>query len=194
MRDNVDDVIIHCSSKKQAESVLDLICKRLERCKLQLHPEKTRIVYCKDEDRKENVESIKFDFLGYTFRPRLAKNKYGKHFVSFLPAVSNKAKNKIRKTIKQWRLHPITWTTLERIANKINPILRGWVQYYGRFYKSELYQPLRNVERYLILWARRKFKKLSRHGRNAKLFIGGVRERSPKLFVHWQLGLGSKAK
>lgn len=190
----VDDAIVHCSSKKQAEFLLEMIRKRFERCKLQLHPEKTKIVYCKDVDRKEDVGNIKFDFLGFTFRPRLAKNKYGKHFVNFLPAISNKAKNKIQKTIKLWRLHLITWTTLENMAEKINPILRGWVQYYGRFYKSELYKPLRNVERYLVLWARKKFKKLGRHGRNAKQFMGSVRERSPKLFVHWQLGLGSKAK
>lgn len=190
----VDDAIVHCSSKKQAEFVLEMIRKRLERCKLQLHSEKTKIIYCKDTDRKEDVVNIKFDFLGFTFRPRLAKNKYGKHFVNFLPAISNRAKNKMQKMIKQWRLHLITWTTLENMAEKINPIMRGWVQYYGRFYKSELYKPLRNVERYLILWARKKFKKLSQHGRNAKRFMGSVRERSPKLFVHWQLGLGSKAK
>src|SRR5262249_44161776 len=150
--------------------VLEMIRKRFERCKLQLHPEKTKIVYCKDADRKEDAENIKFDFLGFTFRPRLAKNKYGKHFVNFLPAISSKAKNKIQKTIKLWRLYLITWTTLENMAEKINPVLRGWVQYYGRFYKSELYKPLRNVERYLVLWARKKFKKLSRHGRNAKQF------------------------
>ena len=117
-------------------------------------------------DEKENpIES--FDFLGYTFRPRRAKNKHGKYFISFLPAISNKAKSRIRETIRGWRIHLITWTSLEKIAEKVNPVLRGWYQYYGRFYKSEMYPVLRNVERYLVLWARRKYKKLARHGQKS---------------------------
>ncbi len=188
-----DDVLVHCKTEQQAELMLRAIEKRLAQCKLELHPEKTRIVYCRDDGRRKNYPKESFDFLGYTFRPRRAKNKHGKYFVSFLPAISNKAKNKIRKAIREWRIHLITWTTLENIADKINPVVRGWYQYYGRFYKSEVYPVLRNVERYLTLWVRRKYKRLSRHGRRARLFLGKVCNRTRSLFVHWELGLGSVA-
>jgi RNA-directed DNA polymerase len=186
-----DDALVHCKTEQQAKLMLKAIGKRLAQCKLELHPEKTKIVYCKDDDRRKEYDIVNFDFLGYTFRPRRAKNKYGKFFVSFLPAISNKAKSRIRKTIRKWRIHHITWTSLENIAEKVNPMLRGWNLYYGRFYKSDMYPVLRNVERYLILWARRKYKNLARHGQNARRFLGGVYKRTPKLFVHWQLGLGS---
>ncbi|WP_341817641.1 group II intron reverse transcriptase/maturase [Wolbachia endosymbiont (group A) of Pherbina coryleti] len=144
----VDDAIVHCRTKKQAEFMKVMIEERLAEYKLKLHPEKTQIVYCKDDDRREEFPTQNFDFLGYTFRPRVAKNKMRNYFVSFLPAISNKAKKKIKKTIKSWRIHRITWTTLEEISKKIDPIVRGWFQYYGRFYKSEMYPSLRNIERY----------------------------------------------
>jgi RNA-directed DNA polymerase len=186
-----DDALVHCKTEQQAKLMHRAIEKRLAQCKLELHPEKTQIVYCKDDDRRKKYPKESFDFLGYTFRPRRAKNKHGKYFVSFLPAISNKAKNKIRKAIRGWRIHLVTWTTLESIADKINPVVRGWYQYYGRFCKSEMYPVFRNVERYLILWVRRKYKRLARHGRNARLFLGGVCKRTRSLFVHWELGLGS---
>ncbi|WP_353277665.1 group II intron reverse transcriptase/maturase [Wolbachia endosymbiont (group B) of Villa cingulata] len=188
----VDDAIVHCRTKRQAGFMKVMIEERLAKCKLKLHPEKTQIVYSKDDDRKEQFPKQSFDFLGYTFRPRVAKNKMRNYFISFLPAISNKAKKKIKKTIKSWRIHRITWTTLEEISKKIDPIVRGWFQYYGRFYKSEMYPSLRNIERYLIRWVRTKYKKLRDHGRLAKQFLGKVRKRSPSIFYHWTLGLGSK--
>nr|WP_253309275.1 reverse transcriptase domain-containing protein [Rickettsia endosymbiont of Ceutorhynchus assimilis] len=188
----VDDAIVHCRTKRQAEFMKVMIEERLAKCKLRLHPEKTQIVYCKDGDRRDEFPTQNFDFLGYTFRARGAKNKKGDCYVSFLPAISNKAKKKIKKTIKSWRIHRITWTTLEEISKKIDPIVRGWFQYYGRFYKSEIYTSLRNIERYLIRWVRTKYKKLRDHGRLAKQFLGKVRKRSPNIFYHWTLGLGSK--
>ena len=186
-----DDALVHCKTEQQAKLMRQTIEKRLAQCKLELHPEKTRIVYCKDEDRRKENPIESFGFLGYTFRPRRAKNKHGKYFISFLPAISNKAKSRIRETIRGWRIHLITWTSLEKIAEKVNPVLRGWYQYYGRFYKSEMYPVLRNVERYLVLWARRKYKKLARHGQKARRYLGGVCKREPCLFVHWEMGLGS---
>ncbi|WP_143688722.1 group II intron reverse transcriptase/maturase [Wolbachia endosymbiont of Laodelphax striatellus] len=188
----VDDAIVHCRTKRQAEFMKVMIEERLAKCKLRLHPEKTQIVYCKDGNRRDEFPTQNFDFLGYTFRARGAKNKKGECYVSFLPAISNKAKKKIKKTIKSWRIHRITWTTLEEISKKIDPIVRGWFQYYGRFYKSEMYTSLRNIERYLIRWVRTKYKKLRDHGRLAKQFLGKVRKRSPNIFYHWTLGLGSK--
>jgi RNA-directed DNA polymerase len=189
-----DDALVHCKTEQQAKLMRKAIGDRLAQCRLELHPEKTHIVYCKDDDRRKEYTIESFDFLGYTFRPRRAKNKHGKYFVSFLPAISNRAKNEIRKAIREWRIHLITWTSLENIAKKVNPIVRGWYQYYGRFYKSEMYSVLRNVERYLVLWARWKYKRLTRHGRNARRYLRSVRKRTPVLFAHWELGLGSMAE
>jgi RNA-directed DNA polymerase len=189
-----DDALVHCKTEQQAHRMRTSIEKRLAQCKLELHPEKTRVVYCKDDDRRKEYPLESFDFLGYTFRPRRAKNKHGKFFVSFLPAISNKAKKAIRETIRGWRLHLITWTTLEDIAERINPVIRGWYQYYGRFYKSEMSLVLRHVERYLIRWVRGKYKRLKRHGRNAKRYLGSVYNRTPGLFEHWALGIRSAAE
>jgi RNA-directed DNA polymerase len=134
-----DDVIVHAKSKAQAEQLLEAIRTRLAECGLELHPEKTRIVYCQDSDRKGQHEHIPFDFLGYTFRPRRAKNYRGKHFVSFLPGVSNKAGKAIRATIRDWRLAATRNNqSLEDLARLVNPSVSGWVDYYGRFYRSAL--------------------------------------------------------
>ncbi|WP_275936935.1 group II intron maturase-specific domain-containing protein, partial [Wolbachia endosymbiont of Cylisticus convexus] len=135
-----------------------------------------------------------FDFLGYTFRPRLARNKIGKHFVSFLPAISNKAKKKITTTIRSWKMLRNTHITLEGMSEKVNPIVRGWYQYYGKFYRTEVYKSLKNVERHLEKWVKRKYKRLRGHGRLARQFLGKVRKRSPDIFYHWTLGLDQKAE
>jgi len=184
-----DDVLVHCATEQQASFMRDAIEKRLAQCKLELHPDKTQTVYCKDDDRRKKYPKENFDFLGYAFRARGAKNKYGNYFTSFLPAVSNKAKNKIRKAIRYWHIHRLTGATLQDIADKINPIVRGWYNYYGRFYKSEMYSVLRNVERCLVRWVQRKYKKLKDHTRNARRFLIGIRQRTPRLFVHWEIGL-----
>lgn len=186
-----DDGLVHCQSLKQAEKILEAIKSRLKECKLELHPEKTKIVYCKDVDRKGTYEQEKFDFLGYTFQPRLSKNKYGKTFVNFTPAISNKAANKIRKEIRSWKIHLRSDKELTDLARMFNVIVQGWVNYYGRFYKSAMYPILRNIERFLIRWATRKYKRLKKHKRRAKLWLGRIRMREPGLFVHWRLGLGS---
>ena len=146
-----DDVIIHAKSQAQAEQVLEAVRRRLTECRLELHPEKTKIVYCQDDDRRGQHEHIKFDFLGYTFRPRRAKNRRGKFFVSFLPAISNKAAKAIRETIRDWRLAATRNNqSLEEIAGLVNPSVRGWVNYYGRFYRSALTPVLRHLERALV--------------------------------------------
>lgn len=188
-----DDSLVHCSSLKQAEDVLAAIKKRLQECGLELHPEKTKIVYCKDIDRKESHDHESFDFLGYTFRSRLSKNKYGKTFVNFTPAISNNAANRIRKEIRSWKIHLRSDKNLTDLANMFRSQVQGWVNYYGRYYKSAMYPFLRNMERYLIRWATRKYKRLRRHKRRAKHWLGIIRLREPNLFVHWRLGLGSPA-
>lgn len=186
-----DDSLVHCYSLKQAEDVLAAIKKRLQECGLELHPEKTKIVYCKDVDRKESYDYESFDFLGYTFRPRLSMNKSGKTFVNFTPAISNNAANRIRKEIRSWNIHLRSDKNLTDLAKMFRAQVQGWVNYYGRYYKSAMYPFLRNIERYLIRWATRKYKRLRRHKRRAKHWLGRIRLREPNLFVHWKLGLGS---
>jgi len=186
-----DDILAHCSSLKQAEKVLGEIRIRLKECGLELHPEKTKMVYCKDSDRKGSYEHESFDFLGYTFRPRLSKNKMGKSFVNFTPAVSQRAANRIRKEIRSWKIHLRSDKNIDDLARMFNAFVQGWVNYYGRYYKSAMYPFLRNIERYLIRWVMRKYKRFQGHKQRAKKWLGRVRKREPGLFVHWRLGLGS---
>ena len=185
-----DDAVIHAKSLSQAEYVLEAVRERLGQCGLELHKEKTKIAYCQDSDRRGRYDNIQFDFLGYTFRPRRAKNRYGKPFVSFLPAVSNKAANAIRATIRSWRLGARRNNqSLEEIARLVNPFVRGWVNYYGRFYRSALTPVLRCLERSLAYWARRKYKRLRRHKRHAYYWLGRIARQEPQLFVLWQIGI-----
>jgi RNA-directed DNA polymerase len=182
-----DDAVVHCKTEKQAQAVRRSIEKRLAQCKLELHPQKTKIVYCKDDDRRGRYEHEKFDFLGYTFRPRRSKNRWGRYFISFTPAVSNEAATKMRRTMRSWRLHLRSDKAIEDLARMWNPVLRGWIQYYGKFYKSALYPVFRQLNRTLAHWANRKFKRLRRHRRRAEYWLGGVARREPQLFAHWQL-------
>jgi RNA-directed DNA polymerase len=185
-----DDVIVHAKSKAQAEHLLVAIRARLAECGLELHPAKTKIVYCQDSDRKGQHEHIQFDFLGYTFRPRRAKNFRGKPFVSFLPGVSNKAGQAIRATIRDWRLAATRNNqSLEDLAQLVNPSVSGWVNYYGRFYRSALTPVLRHLERALVRWVRRKHKRVRGHATNAAHWLGQVARRDPNLFVLWQIGI-----
>jgi len=186
-----DDVIAHCASEEQAQAVKRSIEARLRRCKLELHPEKTKIVYCKDDDRRGSYPNEKFDFLGYTFRARRSKNRWGKYFINFSPAVSNQAATKMRREMRRWRLHLRSDKALDDLAHMWNPILRGWINYYGRFYKSALHPVFRHLNRTLTRWASRKYKRLRGHQRRAEYWLGGVARREPRMFAHWQL-LGLK--
>lgn len=180
----VDDAIVHCKTKRQADFMRVKIEERLAEYKLKLHPEKTRIVYCKNSNRKNTFPIQSFDFLGYTFRPRGAKSKIGEYFVGFLPAISNKAKKKITQTIRSWKIHRFTGKKLEEISKEVNPIVRGWCQYYGRFYQTEMYKLLNNVERHLEKWVSKKYligKRLARK------LLGKMRTENPNTFYHWRL-------
>jgi len=162
---------------------------RFRECGLELHPDKTCIVYCKDDDRRGEYPETKFDFLGYTFCPRRSKNRYGKFFINFTPAVCTKACKPMRQTIRHWYLQLKPDKELVDISRMFNPVLRGWINYYGRFYRSALYPVLRHMNRALIQWARRKYKKLCRHRRRAEYWLGKIAPREPQLFVHWQMGI-----
>lgn len=184
-----DDAVTHCRTKMEAESLLERLHKRFNECGLELHPDKTRIVYCKDSDRREEHPETKFDFLGYTFRPRRSKNRYGKFFINFTPGVSNKAAKAMRQKIHDWRIHLKPDKSLEDISRMFNPVIRGWINYYGRFYKTALYSVLRHMNRALVHWARRKYKRLTIHRRRAEYWLGRIARREPQLFSHWRMGI-----
>ena len=182
-----DDAVCHCHSQARARSLIDQLRERFAQCGLELHPQKTRVVYCKDEDRRGNYPDTSFDFLGFTFRPRLSKNRYGKIFVNFSPAVSVKAAKSIRQEVRSWRLQLRSDKALDDLARMFNAKIWGWVNYYGAFYKSALYPTLRQIDRKLVLWATRKFKRLRGHRRRARHWLARIARRNPQLFAHWPL-------
>ena len=184
-----DDAVIHCKSERQAMYVRDAIARRLAECRLEMHAEKTRIVYCKDSDRTGSYEHERFDFLGYGFRPRLSKSRTGKRFVNFTPAVSDEAVKEIGQRIRNWHLHKRSDETLSDLALMANATVRGWINYYGRFCPSELHPPLRRINEYLIRWAERKHKRLLGRTQRAHDFLADVARREPNLFAHWRYGL-----
>ena len=174
--------------------MLAAIRERLQQCGLEHHPEKTRIVYCKDDDRRGGHEHVTFDFLGYTFQPRRAKNRWGKYFVSLLPAISTKAAKEIRQTIREWRLAATRNNQrLEDLAHFTNPVIQGWMNYYGRYYRSKCIQILRHFHGALAACARRKYKRFRRREREAMHWLGGIARRDPGMFVLWQLGVRPEA-
>jgi RNA-directed DNA polymerase len=185
-----DDAIVHCRTERQARVVLDAIRGRFVQCGLELHPTKTRIVYCKDDDRPQEHEHVAFDFLGYTFQPRRAKNRWGKFFVSFLPAMSATAAKAVRTTIREWRMASTRNNQrLEDLARIVNPVVRGWTNYYGRYYRSKCVQVLRHLNEALAAWARRKYRRFRRRERASMHWLGRIARRDASLFVHWQLGM-----
>jgi len=180
-----DDIIVHCRSEKQAYWIKTRIKERLAEFKLELHPKKTKIVYCKDGKRKGKYKNEKFDFLGFEFRPRQAKSKYGNLFLSFNPAVSKAATKGMYQKIRDWQLHRKTGKTLEEIARHINPIVSGWLNYYGKYYKSALY-PIRNhLNRKVVKWAVRKYKRMKGSQRRATKWLNRIKKKEPNLFAHW---------
>jgi RNA-directed DNA polymerase len=184
-----DDAILHCRTRKEAERLREAIIVRLAECGLELNLQKTKIVYCKDDDRRGTHEHEKFSFLGYEFRPRRAKNYRGKYFISFLPAVSDKAAKKIRQEMRGWKLHLRSDKTLTDLARMFNPIIRGWVQYYGHYYRSMLHPLFRPLDRTLIRWACRKYKKLRGHQRRSAHWLRRISVREPRLWAHWEIGV-----
>lgn len=185
-----DDGLCHCQSQKQAEHLKAALKRRFADCGLELHRQKTTIVYCKDEDRWGDYPIITFDFLGYTFRPRRSKNRWGKPFINFSPAMSNKAAKAIRAELRRWKLPLRSDKALDDLARMFNAVIRGWIQYYGAYYKSALYPVLRHIDRKLVLWATRKFKKLRGHRRRATHWLARIARRHTGLFAHWRLLYG----
>jgi RNA-directed DNA polymerase len=188
-----DDILVHCKSESQAKWIKAAIENRLAECQLELHPEKTKIVYCKDQTRRSEYPNKKFDFLGYTFRARTAVNCYGRFFVNFLPAVSDEAAKSMRAEIRSWRLHRNSDKSLKDLAGIMNPLIQGWINYYGRFYKSALYPIFNQLNRSLQRWAMRKYKKLRGRKRRAVHWLGRIAKQMRHLFAHWRLGVTPSA-
>ena len=184
-----DDGVVHCRNEAEAHRLQTALEIRFKECGLELHPQKTKIVYCKDDDRRGDYPNTSFDFLGFTFRPRKSRNRRGKHFINFTPAVSNKAGKAMRQTARRWRMHLRSDKTLEDLSRMFGPVIRGWINYYGSFYKSALYKTLRHLNRTLVRWAIRKYKRLRGHRRRAEYWLGRIARKQPQLFPHWEMGI-----
>jgi RNA-directed DNA polymerase len=184
-----DDGLVHCKLHSEAQALLGMLEQRFKECGLELHPEKTKIVYCKDSKRIEDYPDKEFTFLGFTFCSREAMNQYTKKvFNGFQPAVSKVALKAMRKQVKlQWRLHLHSEISLEGLALKYNPVIRGWIQYYGKFYKTELSSLANYINLRLVKWARRKYKSLKIHKQNAYDWLVRVFKANPTLFEYWKL-------
>ena len=179
-----DDAVVHCSSEREARAALAALTSRMEEVGLRLHPAKTKIVYCKDDRRRGSYEHTSFTFLGYMFRPRGARRANGKMFVGFQPAVSPEALKKMSQQVRRWRIHTRTRHDLGELAALINPVVAGWMNYYGRFYRSKLYPLLQRINTYLMRWAGKKYRRLRPYKR-FEAWWSGLLDREPRLFAHW---------
>jgi len=181
-----DDIVVHCDTEHQAQNLWAAIANRLGAFGLELHPDKTKVVYCKDGRRRGDSEHTSFDFLGYTFRARRVKGPRG-YFVGFNPAISGKARKAVNKKVRNWHLNRRSRTDLSGLAEDINPKVRGWINYYGAFYRSELYSLARHIDEHIVRWAMQKFKRLRGKPTRAWKWLIAARQRQPQLFVHWFL-------
>jgi RNA-directed DNA polymerase len=186
-----DDGLVHCETEQQAQQMLAALDKRFKECGLELHPDKTKIVYCKDDNRrKRDYPKTEFDFLGYSYCQRSAKNtKTQKVFMSFTPAVSKSAQKSMRAKIREKKLYRRSELSLDDIANECNPVLRGWIEYYGKYHRTALNSVFQHFDNTLIAWAMRKYKTLRGHKTRAANFLRKICEREPTLFAHWNLGV-----
>jgi RNA-directed DNA polymerase len=184
-----DDGLIHCKSKKQAVFVLARLTERLMEVGLEIHPEKSRLVYCKDKNRKGGeLETVSFTFLGYTFQPRRCVNGKGIVHPNFLPAVSRDAKKAMHRKIRSWHMQLANDKEIDDLSRMFNPILHGWKNYYGRFYPSGLKPVWKSINDYLVRWVRRKYRGFARHRTRARSYLRKIAQNNPELFVHWRLG------
>jgi len=186
-----DDAVIHCRSQKQAQAVMQAIALRLEECGLTMHPEKSKIVYCRHSRRTGTYPNVQFTFLGFTFRPRKALNKHNRPFTSFLPGASDDALKRMRQTVRGWKLHRQTSVELADLARQYNPMIRGWWKYYGAFYQTAMRGLSRYIDEKLRQWARRKHKTLLTHKRRSAEWLSKMKEVCPQMFSHWLIEGGT---
>jgi RNA-directed DNA polymerase len=184
-----DDIVVHCDTESSASWVKSKLETRFQQCGLTLHPVKTKIVDCRTDKKSTGSEHQEFDFLGYTFRKRKAKSKTGKYFTSYLPAVSKKAIRSIQEQLKECKPLTSPICTLKAIAEDLNPRIRGWFNSYAVFYVSEFKRHIQLINHRLMLWARRKFKRLHRNRWRAKRWLSTIVQHQPHLFEHWRQGV-----
>jgi group II intron reverse transcriptase/maturase len=180
-----DDAVVHCITERQARHVLAVLQERMEEVGLVLHPDKTKIVYCRDANRRQHYGVTQFTFLGFTFRSRTARTRSGGTFVSFQPAISQEALKKIGAVVRSWRLHHRTGSTFAQLARAINPVVTGWMRYYGAFYPSALHPLLTRINSYLVRWIRCKYRRLKPVKKARRAYKRAVRA-YPAMFRHWQ--------
>ena len=180
-----DDGILHCKSQAEAIQMREHLASRLRDCGLEMHPEKTRIVYCKDADRTGEAEFTQFDFLGYTFRPRSSRTRYGRLFLGFGPAISRASAKAIRQRIRRWRMHSKSSSSLEDLAQFCGVVVQGWMDYYCRFYRSGFFALACHLDKVLVRWAMRKYKRFKGHPTRAREWLNAKRREQPDLFPHW---------
>jgi RNA-directed DNA polymerase len=189
-----DDGLIHCRSQGQAQFIRQRLADRLKECGLELHPDKTKVVYCRDIHRQKEYETIQFDFLGYTFRFRRSEDRYGRVYVNFTPAISRAATKALRQEIRGWRVQLKSDKSIEDLSRMFAPVIRGWINYYYcRFYPAAFKPVADRLNMALTCWAMRKFKQLRGHKRRARHWIGRVTHRQPGLFPHWRAGFVASA-
>lgn len=180
-----DDIVVHCKSKEQAVNLLESIKFRLGECHLEVHPDKTKIIYCKDRARTEEHDKVSFDFLGFTFKPRRSRSKKGNDFIGFNPGVSNKAILRMKDDIKRMKGKLNTLKTIEEVAKILNPRMRGWYGYYGKFRPSDLNTLWWLVKDRLVIWLRKKYKRMSESIKLSIEYLKRIHKQNPKLFVYW---------
>lgn len=184
-----DDVIVHCRSKEHAEQILQQINQRMNNIDLELHPEKTKIVYCKDYRRREKYPIVKFDFLGYSFQPRTTKSKKNEGlFLGFDCAISISSRKRIADKLEELKVEKMTFKSIVGIAQKLNPMIRGWINYYGKYRISSLHKVFRLLNQRLVRWARKRYKRYKTSLKRAYKWLSRVQEQYSYLFYHWQLG------
>ena len=179
--------ICHCRSEEQALALREALEARLAACKLELHPQKTKIVYCKDDNREGRYPVQQFEFLGFNFRARRIKNRDGEMFIGFVPAVSGAAVKAIRLTMRRWKLHHRNDLTLDEVAAWVRPVVTGWINYYGRFQRSALIPVFRPLDSFLKRWARRKYQRFKSARKRTHQWLKRVRSQQFWLFPHWAL-------
>jgi group II intron reverse transcriptase/maturase len=182
-----DDAVVHCRTRKQAEEVMRSIALRLAECGLTMHPEKSKVVYCKDSNRTASYPDVSFTFLGFTFRPRKAIDRQKRAFTNFLPGVSADALKHMRNEVRGWRIYRQTPGTLVELAQQYNPKIRGWWNYFGAFYRSAMHRLLQYIDQKLVQWAKRKYKTLSRNEKRSARWLRRMKKTAPRMFFHWSV-------
>ena len=183
-----DDILMHCKTEAESLKGRELLEKRLAECGLELNPEKTKIVYCQDENRRKDYPNTSFDFLGYTFRARLVRTCKRDYFVGFNPGVSNKSKKRLLDKVRKLEIHRKVRTDLGNLAEIMNPILNGWINYFDKYHKTAIHPTLDQVDEILVSWTVNKYKSFKRSRWKARSWIKSITKREPNLFVHWQTG------